>query len=148
MAAQQDGGHGRRHGRVTGAGPRHRPRPSRQAGQATVEFVLVMPFFALMLLAVVQVGLLVRARVLVTHAAREAVRSAAVGVADGEVRAAALAAADLDPRRLRVSVRRANGRATVELRYAEPTDVPLVGSLVGDAVFEARATMRLEQPVR
>ena len=106
-----------------------------------------MPFFALMLLAVVQVGLLVRARVLVTHAAREAVRSAAVGVADGEVRAAALAAADLDPRRLRVSVRRANGRATVELRYAEPTDVPLVGPLVGDAVFEARATMRLEQPV-
>ncbi len=107
----------------------------------------MMPFFALMLLAVVQVGLLVRARVLVTHAAREAVRSAAVGVADGEVRAAALAAADLDPRRLAVSVRRVNGRATVELRYAEPTDVPLVGPLVGDAVFEARATMHLEQPV-
>jgi len=104
----------------------------------------VMPFFALMLLAVVQVGLLVRTRVLVTHAAREAVRSAAVGVSDTEVRSAALAAADLDPRRLVVSVRRAGGRATVELRYAERTDVPLVGPLVSDAVFEARATMRLE----
>jgi len=122
------------------------PRPGRssQSGQATVEFALVMPFFALMLLAVVQVGLLVRTRVLVTHAAREAVRSAAVGVSDTEVRSAALAAADLDPRRLVVSVRRAGGRATVELRYAERTDVPLVGPLVSDAVFEARATMRLE----
>ncbi|MDE0162637.1 MAG: pilus assembly protein [Acidimicrobiaceae bacterium] len=121
-----------------------RPGRGPQSGQATVEFALVMPFFALMLLAVVQVGLLVRARVLVTHAAREAVRSAAVGVSDAEVRSAAAAAADLDPRRLTVVVHRAGGRATVQLQYAEPTDVPLVGPLVGDAVFEARATMRLE----
>lgn len=109
-----------------------------------MELALVMPFFALMLLALVQVGLLVRTRVLVTHAAREAVRSAAVGVSDGAVRSAALAASDLDPGRLTVSVQRAGGRAIVELRYAEPTDVPLVGPLVSDAVFEARATMRLE----
>lgn len=119
-------------------------RRSSQCGQSTVEFVLVMPFFALMLLAVVQVGLLVRTRVLVTHAAREAVRVAAVGVGDSDVRAAAIAAADLDPTRLRVSVRRADGRATVELSYTERTDVPVVGPLVGDAVFEAGATMRLE----
>ena len=104
----------------------------------------MMPFLALMLLTVVQVGLLVRTRVLVTHAAREAVRSAAVGAGDGEVRSAALAAADLDPRRLQVLVGRSGGRATVDLRYVEATDVPLVGPLVGEAVFEARATMRLE----
>ena len=104
----------------------------------------MVPFFALMLLTVVQVGLLVRARVLVTHAAREAVRSAAVGGTDGEVRSAAVAAAELDPRRLHVWVRRANGRVTVELRYTEPTDVPIVGPLVREAEFEASATMRLE----
>ena len=120
------------------------PGRSSQSGQSTVELVLVAPFLALMLLTVVQVGLLVRTRLLVTHAAREAVRVAAVGVGDGEVRAAAAAAADLDPARLRVSVRRTGGRATVELRYTEVTDVPLVGSLVGDAVFEASTTMRLE----
>ena len=122
-----------------------RVRPSAgQRGQSTVEFVLVLPCFALMLLTVVQVGLLVRTRVLVTHAAREAVRSAAVGASDLDVRAAALAAADLDARRLAVTVNRGGGRATVELRYADPTDVPLVGPLVGDAVFLADATMRLE----
>ncbi len=103
-----------------------------------------MPFFALLLLAVAQVGLLVRARVLVTHAAREAVRSAAVGVGDGEVRSAAIAAADLDPTRLTVTVQRSGGRATVRLLYNEPTNVPLVGSLMSDVVFEGRATMRLE----
>ena len=104
----------------------------------------MVPFIALTLLTVVQVGLLVRTRVLVTHAAREAARSAAVGEADSEVRSAALASADLDPARLRVLVRRGDGTATVELTYVEATDVPVVGPLVGDAVFEARATMRLE----
>ena len=104
----------------------------------------MMPFVALMLLTVVQVGLLVRTRVLVTHAAREAVRSAAVGSADGDIRAAAVTAAGLDPRRLQVLVRRGGGTVTVELRYVESTEVPLVGPLVGEAEFEARATMRLE----
>ena len=124
---------------------RIRLRVPGQSGQSTVEFVLVAPFFALLLLAVVQVGLLVRTRVLVTHAAREAVRSAAVGGSDQEVRTSAAAAAELDPLRLHVLVRREGGRATVELRYVEATDVPLVGALMGDAVFEASATMRLEQ---
>ena len=104
----------------------------------------MVPFLALMLLTVVQVGLLVRTRVLVTHAAREAVRSAAVGAADREVWSAAIAAADLDPQRLYVVVHREGGRATVELRYAEATEVPVVGPLIPEAVFEARATMRLE----
>ncbi len=103
-----------------------------------------MPVFALMLLAVVQVGLLVRTRVLVTHAAREAARSAAVGVSDIAVRSAAMDAADLDPSRLTVEVQQVDGNATVRLIYRDSTDVPLVGALVADAVFEARATMRLE----
>ena len=118
---------------------------SRTEGQSTVEFTLILPLFALMLLAVVQAGLLVRTRVLVTHAAREAVREAAVGGSDHDVRVAAAAAANLDRSRLSVVVSRHGGRATVSLRYLEPTDVPLVGSLLGDATFVAEATMRLER---
>jgi len=126
-----------------------RPRRARhhseqQRGQATVELALLMPFFALMLLAVVQVGLLMRTRVLVTHSAREAVRSAAVGANDADVRSAAIGAAELNPDRLMVQVQRVAGSATVRLTYRDPTDVPLVGMLVADAVFEAQATMRLE----
>ena len=47
-------------------------------GQATVEFALVLPLLAVLLLAVVQVGLVVRDQVLLTHAAREAARAVAV----------------------------------------------------------------------
>ncbi len=118
-------------------------RPA-ERGQSTAELVLLMPVLVALLLALVQIGLLVRVRVMVTHAAREAVREAAVGADDDEVRAAAAAAGDLDPRRLDVSVSRAGDRVAVEIRYHDPTDVPIVGALLGDARFDARATMRLE----
>ena len=114
-------------------------------GQSTAELVLLMPVLVALLLALVQIGLLVRVRVMVTHAAREAVREAAVGADDDDVRAAAAAAGDLDPRRLDVSVSRAGDRVAVEIRYHDPTDVPIVGALLGDARFDARATMRLEE---
>ena len=114
-------------------------------GQSTAELVLLMPVLVALLLALVQIGLLVRVRVMVTHAAREAVREAAVGADDDDVRAAAAAAGDLDPRRLQVSVSRAGDRVAVEVRYHDPTDVPIVGALLGDARFDARATMRLEE---
>lgn len=115
-----------------------------QRGQSTVELALLLPVLALLMLALIQVGLLVRVRVMVTHAAREAAREAAVGGGDDDVRRAAAAAADLDPRRIAVEVSRAGERVTVNIRYDDPTDVPIVGALLGDARFEARATMRLE----
>lgn len=114
-------------------------------GQSTAELVLLMPVLVALLLALVQIGLLVRVRVMVTHAAREAVREAAVGADDDDVRAAAAAAGDLDPRRLEVSVSRAGERVAVEVRYRDPTEVPIVGALLADARFDARATMRLEE---
>ena len=42
----------------------------RDRGQSTVEVALLLPFVALLLLAVVQVGLVARDQVLVVHAAR------------------------------------------------------------------------------
>ncbi len=121
----------------------NRPRRT-QRGQSTVELVLVLPFFAILLLVVVQVALLVRTRVVVVHATREAVREAAVGADDTNVRAAAIAAADLDPSRVTVSVVRESQRVRVQVTYRESTDVPIVGRLAGDAVFTEQATMRLE----
>jgi Flp pilus assembly protein TadG len=119
-----------------------------ERGQATVEAALVLPLVVLMLLAVVQVGLLVRAEVLVTHAAREAARAAAV---DPDPQAAAKAAAlatTLDPQHLSVQVNGRNGpgsRVQVEVTYTAATDVPLVGRLLGDVTLHATATMRVEQ---
>jgi Flp pilus assembly protein TadG len=119
----------------------------REGGQATVEVALLLPLLATMLLAVVQVGLVVRDQVLVTHAAREAARAAAVDPTDAAAREGAEAAARLDPSRLAVELTGSTepgGRVTVTVTYRSPTDVPLVGQLVGDHTLTAEATMRVE----
>jgi Flp pilus assembly protein TadG len=118
-----------------------------QAGQAAVELALCLPLLAAVGLALLQVALVARDQVLVTHAAREAAREAAVSADPAAVRRAALAGADLDGRRLDVEVHgrgRPGSRVTVVVRYASPTDLPLVGAVVGDVHLSATAAMRVE----
>ncbi len=119
----------------------------RDRGQSSVEVALLLPLVAVLLLAVVQVGLVVRDQVLVVHAAREAARAAAVDPAEGAARDAAVAATALSPARLEVSVDGRGdpgSRVAVAVTYASPTLVPLVGRLLGDVTVTARATMRVE----
>ena len=117
-------------------------------GQAAVELALVLPLVVALLLAVVQVGLIVRDQVLVVHAAREAAREAAV---DADPAAALRAAADgsgLRPSRLRVRVTGRGGpgsRVRVEVRYRAATDVPLVGAALGELNLTGAAAMRVER---
>jgi len=127
---------------VRGAG-RARASPD-ERGQAAVELALAFPIVVLLLLAVVQVTLVVRDQVAVIHAAREGARAAAVtGAGAGDGTSAARGATALEPGRLSVQV--STGplvRATV--RYRSPTDVPLVGRLLGDVTVQATAVMRAE----
>lgn len=118
-----------------------------QDGQAAVELALCLPLVVALALALLQVTLVVRDQVLLTHAAREAVREAAVSPDAGAAREAALAGARLDPDRLEVEVRGRGGpgsRVTVVVRYRSPTAVPLIGPLVGDVHLSAAAAMRVE----
>lgn len=119
-----------------------------QPGQATVELVLALPAVVAVLLLVVQVGLVGRDQLLVVHAAREAARAASVepdpeAAASAATRAAG-AAAGLDPRRLSVATRLDGDLVRVTVRYRAPTDVPLVGALVGEPTLEASVAMRVE----
>lgn len=138
---------------VTAPGPgpaeEHAPRTraAGERGQATVELALLLPVVLALLLAVVRVGLVVRDQVLVTNAAREAVRAAAVDPRPGAALDAARRSGPLDPARLRVEVgpRGPIGSAVlVHVEYRSSTDVPLIGRLTGDVTLEARATMRVE----
>lgn len=116
-------------------------------GQSSVEVALLLPFVALLLLAVVQVGLVVRDQVLVTHAAREAARAAAVDPDPRAATDAAASAADLAPVHLSVEVSGRGdpgSRVRVEVAYRSTTVVPLVGRLIGDVVVRSAATMRVE----
>jgi Flp pilus assembly protein TadG len=127
---------------------RGRPRRCRgDRGQASVELALLLPLIAALALALVQIGLVMHTQVLVTHAAREGARAAAVDDDPTAARAAAVAGAPLDPDRLDVVVtgRGPPGtRVRVEVRYRAPTDVPLIGVLVGEPTLTAAATMRVE----
>lgn len=126
------------------------PAPGRRGaargdrGQATVELVVLLPVVVLVALFVVQVGALVQRRVLVTHAAREVARAAAVAGGDVDPDRATGLRGGLDPDRLTVSTDVVGGHVEVRVRYVDPTDVALVGSLVPDVTLEARASMRVE----
>jgi Flp pilus assembly protein TadG len=123
-------------------------RGREDGGQAAVELALVLPLVAALLLAVVQVGLLVRDQVLVVHAAREAAREAAVQPGADAPRQAALAGSGLDADRLAVTVSDRAGpgsRVRVEVRYQAPARVPIVGRAVGDVILQATARMRVER---
>jgi hypothetical protein len=112
----------------------------RARGQATVELAVAFPFVVAALLLVLQVGLVVRAQVLVVHAAREAARAAAVGEEppppDG-----------LDPARTTVEVLGGGppgSRVTARVTHRLRTDAPLIGSFLPDLDLRGEATMRVE----
>lgn len=118
------------------------------SGQATVELVLVLPVVVLALLLVVQVALVARAQVLVVDAAREGARAAAVDGPDAAAGAASTTPG-LVADRLAVSAERDSARSgdlvRVVVRYRAPTDVPLVGALVGEPTLHAEVVMRSEE---
>jgi Flp pilus assembly protein TadG len=116
-------------------------------GQASVELALLLPLVLLLVLVVLQIGLVGRDVVRVTHASREAARAAATDDDPRAARAAAIASSDLDPERVQVDVVGRQGpgsRVTVTVRYRTPTSVPLVGALLGDRTLRSTATMRVE----
>ena len=128
-------------------GRRRGRKPSWQLGQATVEVALTLPVVVLFALIAAQVGLVAADMILVRHAAREGARAAAVAPSPEAARAGAVGSTSLAGDRM--SVRLTGGsargdRATVTVRYRSPTDVPLVGRLVGDITVSAEVTMRVE----
>lgn len=123
--------------------PRRRP----DSGQAVVELALTIPLLVLLLLAIVQVGLVVRDQILVVHASREAARAAAVDPDSGAPRRAAERSSELssDRIRLEISDRGAPGSTLrVTIRYSSPTEVPLIGALLPDVQLRAVTAIRVE----
>lgn len=118
-------------------------------GQATVELALALPILALLLAALVEIGLLVADQGRLWHAAREAARVAAVDPDEADVRAAA-ERPGLSPIDLEVTpqahLRRQGDPLTVSLFYRPRGRVPLFAGLLQRIPLEAQATMRIEQP--
>ncbi|MYB23597.1 MAG: hypothetical protein F4X37_00510 [Acidimicrobiia bacterium] len=116
-------------------------------GQATVELALLMPVLMVAALFLAQLALAARDQIMVTHSAREAARAVAVSNDADLARSAALAAARLDPQRLRVHVeeRAGTGNVAVRLEYRSPVRFPLLGIVLDDVVLSGEAVMRSER---
>jgi Flp pilus assembly protein TadG len=109
-----------------------------------VELTFTLPLLFVMLMAIVQVGIVVRDQVLVLHGAREAARQAAVSPDPlAAARLAAMAATGFDD--LEVSVEVTNRLVIVHVHRDAPTDVPLVGAILGDVGLDATVTMHRER---
>ncbi|MBI3648337.1 MAG: pilus assembly protein [Actinobacteria bacterium] len=124
-------------------------RARSERGSAAVEFALVLPLLLVVALALVEVGLLARDRLLVEAAARAGARAAAVETDEGAIRDEAVAAAPgLDATELTLTIARAGSRGdpvTVTIAYTDEIRVPFVGWLVGSSVgMDTSASARQE----
>ena len=118
-------------------------------GQAAVELALALPAVFLLLVAVVQVGLVVRDQVLVVHAARELARELAVQEEGDEppdlkVLAAKATGDAIDPARLTIEAARVSTRIRVRVGYRAPIRVPLLENLARDVPIAAKAEVKRE----
>ncbi len=112
------------------------------AGQATVEFALTLPIVLIVILGMAQVGVAIRNELAVELAAREGARAASVSANPaGAASTAANAAVDLP---ISVSTQVSGRRVAVTVVYVDPTDVAIIGPLLGPATHRATATMALE----
>lgn len=130
-----------------GAGRYRRRWSVEQRGQATVELALVLPVVVLLALMILQAGLVAKDFLLVQHAAREAARAAAVEPSAPTARSAAVDAGGLSGHRLTVVWSGGSDpgdRGTASITYRSPTQVPLVGRLIGDVTLSGEVTVRIE----
>lgn len=120
-----------------------------QRGQTTVELALGLPFVALLLAAVIEIGMLTADRSRVWHSAREAARAAAVTSDVAEIERAA-SSAGLDDLVIDVepdpAFRIQGEPVTVSVAYDPRGHLPIVGMLASGVDFEASVSMRIEQP--
>src|SRR5690606_706074 len=97
-------------------------------GQATVELALGLPVVFIAALLVLQLAVVGRDRVMVSHASREAARAAATSPEAGAaLEGAQLAGGGLDPRRMQVDADRRGDRIVVSVEYRSSTDLPIIG---------------------
>lgn len=104
----------------------------------------MLPILLALLLLLVQVALVARDAIVVEHAARAAVREAAV--TSDPTRVAAVVSRSLPTARTRVLRRDPpGGDVTVEVVYVARTDLPLVGDLLPDLDLRSLAVLRVER---
>lgn len=122
-----------------------------ESGQAALEFVIIAPMLLLLLAGIVEFGIILNQTLVVTAAAREGVRAAAVGGNDAAVTAASKAVAkSIDGGSLAVvvspAVRTSGQSVSVIVTNPVPISIPMISKILGTSNYTVKgeANMRME----
>jgi Flp pilus assembly protein TadG len=134
-----------------------RRKTQEERGQNLVEFALIVPFFLLLVFAIVDFGMGFHAYITITNSAREGARLGAVGGDAGEVEDRVRSTADsLDDDKMTVTVVNAEGDPGEEVEVQVEYDYDLItplsslmgmvsgGSLGPTLEFDATSKFRIE----
>ena len=117
----------------------------RDDGQATVEFAIALPLVVVLLLGVIQVVIVAGDQLALELAAREGARAASVAAdPSSAARRGALAATTLRP--LDVTTAATTTRVSVTVGHTNPTNVPVIGVVIGNVELSASVTLAREPP--
>ena len=120
-------------------------RASADRGQAAVEFALALPIVIVLVLGLVQVVVVAARHLAIEQLARSAARAASVAADPaGAARSEVDRLSTLD--QVTVATHVSSDLVTVTVRYRDPTNVPVVGEVLGDVELSASTTMRREPP--
>lgn len=128
------------------------PRANRDRGAAAVEFALVLPVLLLVLCGIVDFGRALHAQVVLTQAAREGARLAALGAPDTVARtvdaAGALSGVEVGVTACPASLAAADAVATVTYQFTFATPVDAIadtfGGDIGPITLTGRGVMRCQ----
>ena len=111
-------------------------------GQSTVEFALVLPLLAVVILGSLQITVILVRRVELVHVVRDAARAASVAADSQGAAERSVAGSSLPD--VQVDVRDVGTHLAVTGRLLVPTDVPLIGELLPDLTLDETLTIAID----
>lgn len=113
-------------------------------GQSTVEFAMVIPVIVVFILLIIQVGIVVRQKILVTNSSREAARI--LSVENNSGRASNKVKEIIKDADVKISRPSKQGEyLTVIVSDVVESNLPILGMLVPDVTVKSKTTMRVEK---
>ncbi len=117
----------------------------RDNGQAAVEFAIALPLVVVLLLGIIQVVLVAGDQIALELAARDGARAASVAADPASAaERGAMAATTLRP--LDVTTVVNDAHVSVTVGYLNPTNVALIGVVIGNVDLTASVTLAREPP--
>ncbi|WP_129689929.1 TadE/TadG family type IV pilus assembly protein [Gottfriedia acidiceleris] len=120
-----------------------------EKGQSLVEFALILPLLAMLLLGMLDFGRIFHAYLALDHAGREAARAASIGKDDATIKSVAVNDASsikltTDKISISPSTRSSGSNVTITISYPVDFLTPVIGQIVGKLDLKSTTVMRVE----